>query len=133
MNLNYIAGFFDGEGSFVLRIRPDSRYKTGYQISTWINITQKNREILEIIQKELNMGKLYFHKRDKIWYYNIEKLQDKIKFIETFQNLLVVKRDSLKRFSDCLKTIKEKEHLTPEGLKKLKMIWSTPETEANIL
>jgi len=44
---------------------------------------------------------------------------------------MIVKKNKLKKFETCLEMIINKEHLTPEGLEKIRMIWLTPETEAN--
>ena len=131
MDFQYIAGFFDGEGSFVIRFKPDERYVTGIQVESHINITQKNLEILKLIQEELKMGKIYFHSRDQLWFLNIYKIGDKMKFVELMKDKLFVKKDKLEKFSVILEMLKNKQHLSKKGLKKLKMIWSAPETEAN--
>lgn len=131
MDLNYVAGFFDGEGSFVVSLKPDKRYVNGVQIDTHINITQKNQEVLKLIQQEFQMGKIYFHSRDKLWHFNIYKLNDKLKFVEMLKNRLFVKQGQLKKFSAVLQMLRQKEHLTKEGLNKLKMTLSAPETELN--
>lgn len=131
MNSNYLAGFVDGEGSFILRFIVDKRYRSGFQIRPHINVTQKNRNILERMQKELNMGYMYFHKRDEIWYYNIYNLQDLLKFINLIKDKVFVKRIKLIKFEKCIKMMLNKEHLSPEGVKKMKMIWLTPKTELN--
>ena len=37
----YVAGFFDGEGSCIIRKRKDKRYKKGFQILVKITIQIK--------------------------------------------------------------------------------------------
>ena len=128
---DYLAGFFDGEGSFIIRFVPDKRYKTGFQVKPRINITQKDKKILLKIQKTFKMGKIYFHNRDKIWYYNIQKFRDMLKFISIMKKRMIVKKNKGEKFEICLVMIINKEHLTPEGLGKIRMIWLTPETAAN--
>ncbi len=59
--IDYIAGFFDGEGSLIIRFKKDKRYKTGMFVEPVINITQKDKHILEIIQQKYG-GKIYYHK-----------------------------------------------------------------------
>ena len=129
--MDYLAGFFDGEGSFVLRFIPDKRYKSGFQIRPHINITQKNYDILEKIKQELKMGYIYFHKRDKLWYFNVYNLQDISKFISLIKEKVFVKKDRLVKFEQCIKMMLNKNHLTPESAEKMKMIWLTPKTEFN--
>ncbi len=55
MNWNYIAGFFDGEGT----INPceNNRYKVG--------ITQANKKVLEEIQLFTKIGHIHFIKKRK--------------------------------------------------------------------
>ena len=54
MNWNYIAGFFDGEGTLT---RTGSRYKIG--------ITQTNKEVLEEIQSFTKIGLMHRIKKRK--------------------------------------------------------------------
>ena len=53
MNWSYIAGFFDGEGTF--SIYYDKNNKIKYQIS----ISQTSTKVLEEIQKHIGFGKIY--------------------------------------------------------------------------
>ncbi|MBI4174214.1 MAG: LAGLIDADG family homing endonuclease [Candidatus Aenigmarchaeota archaeon] len=131
MNLDYLAGFFDGEGSFIVRFVPDKRYRNGFQIHVTINITQKNFEILKTIKNALKMGYISYHKRDNLWHYNIYKKQDVFQFLELIKGRVVVKREQLLRFEHCIKMVCNKEHLNAEGLKKIQMMWSVPKTARN--
>ena len=64
LTLDYIAGFFDGEGSIIVRLKKDPRYHAGYQVVLKITLHQKSKAILEEILKSLGVdGKIYFHKR----------------------------------------------------------------------
>ena len=50
LTLDYIAGFFDGEGSIIVRLKKDQRYRAGYQLVIKIAIHQKSRDLLELIK-----------------------------------------------------------------------------------
>jgi len=43
VSLDYVAGFFDGEGSVVVRFVRDGRYRAGYRVSTKVVFVQKER------------------------------------------------------------------------------------------
>lgn len=128
---DYLAGFFDGEGSLILRLKKDPRYKLGYQIELHTNITQKDRNVLEMIQKKFGFGKIYFHKRDELWHYNIYKISEIKKFVSAIKGRVVVKKERLEKFDKCLNIIISKKHLSNNGVKKIMGIWSAPETEDN--
>jgi len=128
---DYLAGFFDGEGSMIIRFKQDPRYQSGYQIKVNIDIAQKNLEILELIKSKLEMGKIYFNKKEGIWHYQIMKFDDLIKFASILKGRLFVKKKKLEKFESCLQIITKKKHLTSEGLESIRMTWLTPKTAAN--
>ena len=131
MNEEYLAGFFDGEGSLIIRFIPDKRYRSGFQVNININITQKNLEILEKIKQYLKMGYISYHKRDKLWHYNIYKKQDIMKFIELIRGRVFVKNKRLAHFEQCVKMTLDKKHLNYESVEKMKMMWLIPDTARN--
>jgi len=55
MNLDYIAGFFDGEGSIGLKLTKE-KSTMGFGLRPRLSFTQKNRQILEEIHKTLGIG-----------------------------------------------------------------------------
>jgi hypothetical protein len=62
MNLDYIAGFFDGEGSVMAATvrKPEACY--GFQIRPMIEIAQKRPEVLHEIQRFFDFGYVYHAK-----------------------------------------------------------------------
>ena len=122
MDSNYLAGFFDGEGSLIIRIRPDKRYKTGFQVLLVADITQKRREVLDLIQENLKMGNIDYHKRDDLYQFRIYKIRDLKKFIPLIADKAIVKRNELEKFSRCVEIVSNKKHLTEEGLSEIRQI-----------
>ncbi len=53
INYAYLAGFIDGEGTIGIRYHRDKRLHKGFTIDAQVYITNSNRAILEIIQKEI--------------------------------------------------------------------------------
>jgi hypothetical protein len=47
----YLAGFVDGEGSFNVSFRPRSDYVFPWKVSLCFNVSQRERALLEILQK----------------------------------------------------------------------------------
>ena len=123
ITLDYIAGIYDGEGSSIVRFRKDSRYRTGVQIDPHINITNTNKEVLELIKSYFGYGYIYWHKRDELWYYNIYKKDQLIDFTETLIPYTIIKRKELEIFLKIMKMMKQKEHLTLSGLEIIHNLW----------
>lgn len=86
MNWDYIAGFFDGEGSV-----------TDYKRKCRVTITQTNKKVLEQIRSFAGVGsvaeitKRKSHWKDS-WVYYISKQSDLLKFLNGVASGLVVKR-----------------------------------------
>ena len=131
MKPEYLAGFFDGEGSLILRIRKDPRYKSGFQIKPHIDITQKDPKVLRKIQKEMDMGKLYQNSSDGIWHLCVYKTDDIVNFLKIVDEHVIVKKDKVKRLLRCMRIFQNKEHLSSKGFAKLKMLWFARDSEAN--
>ena len=90
----YVAGFFDGEGSCIIRKRKDKRYKKGFQILVKITIHNKNKKVLERIKEKFG-GNIYFHKRDKLWYIEIYRKKQIERFIISILPYSIIKKDML--------------------------------------
>ena len=131
MKKDYIAGFFDGEGSLIIRFKKDLRYLNGFQIKPNIDIAQKNLQVLKNIKNKLKIGKLYLNKKEGVWHYNIFKFKDLSKFVKIIKRRVVVKKEKLERFEKCINMLVKKEHLTPSGFNNFKKIWLNRESEAN--
>lgn len=106
MNWDYIAGFFDGEGSLV-------RHGKGFRIS----ISQANKEILEEIRDFTGIGHICEITKRKphwsdSWIYFIAKQSDVYKFVKRAEPRLVLKRklsrEAILTIGKNLKEIEEK-------------------------
>ena len=132
LSLDYIAGFFDGEGSFIVKITRDKRYKSGYHIVVKVAIPQKNKEILEMIKDSLGIeANIYFHSRDKLWYLEIYRLNDVKKFVDKVCPRLILKKEKCLRLRKIITLMEKGAHLSPPGIKLIKAAWAAPETGAN--
>lgn len=93
MNLDWIAGFFDGEGSASVALVRHSSTVYGYKIGPRIRITQKTPEILREIQRVLGMGTVRFQL--KCWDWGIQRRDDCLRFVELFASLSRLKSRQL--------------------------------------
>ncbi len=97
---DYIAGFFDGEGSITIKVSNDKRRKHGVYLGGRIQIIQTNKEILEKIALFLGYGKVEKRIRRKkihlpcwnLYFQNEEHCKD---FIKRFKDLVYLKKEQL--------------------------------------
>ena len=129
-DLNWLAGFVDGEGYFYVKSLINKKYTTGYNITLVFSITQHARD--EVLLRKfitlLGCGKIEkpLNRPNEV-NYRVNKFSDiKDKIIPFFQKYPL---QGIK-FRDCLDFIKvsdiiaDKDHLTPEGIKKINSLKS---------
>lgn len=129
---NYIAGFIDGEGCFTITISKHKTKKLGLdaRLTFQIELRSDDLEILQEIQKTLQCGKIYhlsYHRYG--WHPHVEykissfsEIVDKlIPFLEKYP-LRAKKKYSYQCFLEAVELFKGKEHLTEEGIEKLRTI-----------
>lgn len=93
MNLDYIAGFFDGEGSAISYI--NSKYLTFR-----IDIANTNRDVLEKIREYLGFGRVH-KSRDTsagnaVFHFYAGAHEDVLRFIELVFSRCFIKKEKLK-------------------------------------
>jgi len=126
LNPNWIAGFVQADGTFGLNFTKQERMKLGYTCQPQFRITQHERDLIVLnrIIESIGCGTLVKPSGDRDRYNisvaNISELVDII--LPLFQNnpLYGAKGADFLDFSKGISIIRDKGHLTPEGLKKLK-------------
>jgi len=118
----YLAGFADGEGSFNVSFRQRQDYQQPWKISLCFNISQKDKVILALYKRHLSCGTLR-SRPDGVWYYevnNFSAIQEKvIPFFKKFRFLSAKKKRDFAKFCQLADMIKEKKHLTEDGIKEI--------------
>jgi len=92
----YLAGFLDGDGSIYVRLKPNSSYKYGFQISPYIVFFQSAKSVKNFkkVCALINCG--YIRKRkDGILEYTIGRKDEIIKFLELIKPYLILKKNRL--------------------------------------
>ena len=135
LNPWYIVGFTDGEGCFSISIFKNKTTRLGYQVFPEFVLTQgaKSADVLIDVQSFFECGQIYENKRhdnhkEHLMRYCVRSLSDIqeriIPFFEQFP-LKTNKRFDFETFCLCVELISRKEHLTPDGLDKLRSLAAT--------
>ena len=122
LNPWWLSGFVDGEGCFHVSITPRNNRKLGWEVkpSFHIRLHRKDQPVLDKICKLLKVGCIY-EKGPSAVEFNVKSFQDLESVINHFDKypLLTKKRADFDLLKKVLILMKRKEHLTPEGLRKI--------------
>lgn len=132
---NWIAGFVSGEGSFMVRMFKSASHAIGYQVQLRFQITQQSRDkfLMERFVSYLGCG--YISERGDIVDFQVTNLMDIVdKIIPFFEKypIIGVKLDNYNDFCKAAQLVKDKEHLTVEGLEKIRLLKSNMNTLRDI-
>lgn len=121
----WLAGFTAGEGCFLIKLSKSLNSKFGVGLQLVFQITQHNRdeELLNSIISYLNCGRLVKDSNKVIFV--VTKFSDIFEKIIPFFNKHLVEGEKFKDFTDWCKVahiMKEKNHLTKEGLDQVILI-----------
>ena len=120
---NLITGFVDGEASFSISSSRNLKLKLGWIVRPVfvINLHQKDRVILELIQSTLGVGTIYDKKINKVVSLKVSRLTDFKVIIDHFNKypLITQKRSDYQLFKKIVDLINRKEHLTTVGLQQI--------------
>src|SRR5665213_3495708 len=122
----WIVGFVDGEGCFSISIFKNVTSKLGFQVFPEFVVTQgaKSLAVLEKLQSFFECGKIYENRRadnhrENLHRYcvrSLSELQEKIiPFFEQYP-LLTAKHQDFLVFCEVVKAMKNRTHLTEDGL-----------------
>ena len=125
---NFVTGFADAEGSFTVTVSRDPDNKIGWRVKSAfeIGLHSKDIAILELIQNYFNkIGTISLQNKDVVRF-RVSSQEDLMTIIDHFDNypLLTKKLADYMLFKDILGLMKNKEHLTLDGLKKILAIKS---------
>lgn len=124
-DLHWLAGFTDAEGCFFIPLRKSPESKLGETVWLKFILTQhtKDKELLESLMSELNCGR--YVSKPGYGEFVVEKFSDIwSKIIPIFEEykLQGIKSKNYEDFKQAAILIKNKAHLTREGLDKIKEI-----------
>lgn len=120
MTWEYIAGFFDGEGSITYNGK-------GYRIS----IAQTNKEVFDKILKSIGCGMIFEVKKrqshwKQSWVYYIAKQEDVLQFLITCGPFLIVKKTlaqkTIRELRINIRAAKERRKLRVDRIRQTKIL-----------
>lgn len=118
----YFAGFVDGEGSFNISFRRRGDYRNPWKVSLCLNVSQKDRSILAILQHHLKCGTIRY-KSDDVWFFEVNHLtailENVIPFFTHFGFLSAKKKRDFAIFKRMAFLMSQKAHLRRDGIEEL--------------
>jgi hypothetical protein len=115
----YFAGFVDGEGSFNLSFRKRTDYKLPWKVSLCLNVSQKDRSILALLQQHLQCGSIRY-KCDDVWFLEVNNLtaicEHVIPFFDRFSFLSAKKQRDFAIFKRMANLMRQGAHLNQGGI-----------------
>lgn len=119
---NFLTGFADAEGSFVLSITKSNNVKSGWVIKPrfQIHLHKKDLFVLEAIQSFLGIGKVYDQGNGSVEYrvFSINDLKVLLNHFDKFP-LITQKYADYYLFKQAYSLLITKKHLTTEGLNEI--------------
>ena len=85
MNLDFIAGLIDSDGSLLLSLERSKLSKTGYRRKFILDITNKDKTILLLIKETLGFG-MVVSVSDTLYAFRTNTYKDAEKIISLFEN-----------------------------------------------
>lgn len=125
LNPHYIGGFVDGEGCFCISINRKNQRVPEVRLIFEIELREDDEPILRKIQEILGCGSIYYlpYARYEKWRphvkYKVSNFKDiSEKIIPFFKKypLQAKKRESFDTFCQAAEIIRNKRHLTEEGI-----------------
>ena len=124
ISAEYITGFIDGEGSFLVSFNRRSKALVGLEVRPSFSVSQhkRNEKILYQIKKYFSCGTVRFDGHDQTYKYEVRSLNDLIrKIIPHFKqtSLQTTKAKDFQKLDEICLLMQIKKHLTQKGLKEI--------------
>ena len=123
---HWLAGFSSGEASFIVKVKKSSSHRLGFQVLLCFSLTQHSHDeqLMKDLMEYLDCGHIY-KKKKEILELQVEKFSDlTCKVIPFFSKnpIVGVKLQDFKDFCRVAELIKDKRHLTQDGLEQIRQI-----------
>ena len=128
LDSQWITGFVDGEGCFYVGINEHPDMTTGYQVLPEFTVVQHERDIqvLYALKKHFGCGVVRRNHGDRMCY-RVRSMQHLLAYIVPFfvkHPLKTKKRIAFQKFRQILLMMEAGEHLTSEGVDRIRQIAS---------
>jgi hypothetical protein len=134
---HWLAGFVSGEGCFTIKVSKSKTHKLGKSVTLNFLVFQHkiDRELLESFSYVLGCGRVTLKETTGIVTFNVTNFNDITdKIIPLFEEcpILGVKAKDFEDFKKASYLIKDKAHLTSEGLAKILLVKSRMNTKREL-
>ena len=118
----WVVGFVDGEGCFFVGIQRNPTVKIVMQVITEFRVVQHalDIDILHGLKRFFGFGRVCRNHDDR-WEYRVRRIENLRTIAEFFTQhpLRTKKRIDASKFSDVLRMMDERRHLTDDGLREV--------------
>jgi len=132
LDLNWIAGFVDGEGCFHVAINKQPEMTLGWQVLPEFRVVQHQRDeqILHRIRSVFDCGQVVVNNGNRKEF-RVRGLENLNKIVKFFQQhpLQTKKHKDFETFATIIEMMNVREHLTFEGLEKIARLTATMNTK----
>ena len=132
LEAQWVVGFVDGEGCFYVGINSHPEMKTGYQVLPEFTVVQHERDVqlLYALKQFFGCGVVRRNHGERMAYRvrGFENLWERIVPFFEKHPLKTKKRLDFLKFRKILMMMQRNEHLTPDGIEKIRQIASEMNT-----
>ena len=118
----WVVGFVDGEGCFFVGIQRNPTVTIGMQVIPEFRVVQHARDmdILHALKRFFGFGRVCQNHGDR-WEYRVRRIEHLREIAHFFAKhpLRTKKRVDARKFSDVLRLMEERRHLTDDGLREI--------------
>jgi len=133
VSADYIVGLTDGEGCFYINIRPKDKLKWGNSVIEthfYIKLREDHLKLLTEVKQKFGCGAIYFQNEKRInhnscYRFEINSQKDIHEILIPFfekHPLHGPKKTSFFFFKKIARLVRDKEHLSEEGLNKIRLL-----------
>jgi hypothetical protein len=126
LNPSWVSGFVAGDGGFSIYVRPAKDYKLGEKVYCRFHVAQHSvdKKLIELFIKFFGCGLVNVRSIPRCDYIvqDVKSLYNLIIPHFDIYPLLTIKHKDYLCFKECIKIIVNKQHLTIEGLNRIKSL-----------
>ena len=127
LSADWVVGFVDGEGCFFVGINRQPSMKIGWQVLPEFRVVQHERDvaILKRLQEFFGCGQVTVNHGDRkeLRIRGLQQLNEVVRFFKEHP-LRTVKQSSFECFAEVIGLMQQGDHLTEEGLTRIRQIIS---------
>lgn len=124
----WVVGFVDGEGCFYVGVNRQPSMKLGWQVLPEFRVVQHERDVivLEQLREFFGCGQITINHGDRkeLRIRGLNELSERVVPFFKAHRLRTVKSSSFERFAEVITLMKRGDHLTLEGLTRIKELAS---------